>query len=52
MGRNDFLDEIEFTDQAFVETHWFTATAEENGETRHNGFDVYILYDCPFGTGE
>lgn len=32
----------------FVETHWFTATAEENGETRHDGFNVYIHYDCPF----
>lgn len=34
----------------FVETHWFTATAEENGETRHDGFNVYIHYDCPFRT--
>jgi len=31
-----------------AETHWFTATAEENGETQHNGFNVYIHYDCPF----
>lgn len=31
-----------------VQTHWFTATAEESGETRHDGFNVYILYDCPF----
>jgi len=35
----------------FVETHWFTATAKENGETRHDGFNVYILYDCPFIAG-
>jgi len=34
----------------FAETHWFTAAAEENGETRHDGFNVYILYDCPFRT--
>lgn len=34
----------------FVGTHWFTATAAENGETRHDGFNVYILYDCPFWT--
>ena len=33
-----------------VETHWFTATAQENGQTRHDGYDVYILYDCPFIT--
>ena len=33
-----------------VETYWFTATAEENGQTRHDGFDVYIRYDCPFRT--
>lgn len=33
-----------------VQTHWFTATAEEGGQTRHDGFDVYILYDCPFRT--
>lgn len=31
-----------------VETHWFTATSEENTQTRHDGFTVYILYDCPF----
>ena len=33
----------------FVETHWFTAPDEgEEEEKRHDGFDVYILYDCPF----
>lgn len=31
-----------------VETHWFTATPEEKGQTQHNGYNVYILYDCPF----
>jgi hypothetical protein len=30
-----------------VRAHWYTATAEENGETRHDGFNVYIRYDCP-----
>ena len=34
----------------FVETHWFTATAGENGQTRHDGYNVYILYDFPFKT--
>ncbi len=34
----------------FAQMHWYTATAEENGETQHNGYDVYILYDCPFRT--
>lgn len=29
------------------ETHWFTATAEEKVETQHNGYCVYMLYDCP-----
>ena len=33
-----------------VETHWFTAAPGENGQTRHDGYDVYILYDCPFRT--
>lgn len=33
-----------------MRTHWFTAAAER-GETRHDGFDVYIRYDCPFQTG-
>ena len=32
----------------YVSTFWYTATADENGETRHEGFDVYIKYDCPF----
>lgn len=32
----------------YVETYWFTHTAEENEETRHEGYNVYILYDCPF----
>lgn len=32
----------------FVETYWFTSTAEENGQTQHSGFNVYIRYDCPF----
>ena len=31
----------------FVSTHWYTATAEENGQTRHDGFDVYILDSGP-----
>lgn len=30
-----------------VAARWFTAPVGENGETSHNGFDVYILYDCP-----
>ncbi|MBQ4642895.1 MAG: hypothetical protein IJB66_01575 [Oscillospiraceae bacterium] len=32
----------------YVSTFWHTATADENGETRHEGFNVYIKYDCPF----
>jgi hypothetical protein len=32
----------------YAETYWYTATKEEKGETRHDGFNVYILYDCPF----
>lgn len=39
-------------DIVLVATHWFTATAEENGETRHDGYDVYILYDCPLRKGQ
>lgn len=35
-------------DVALVRTHWFTSTKEEGGETRHEGFDVYIRYDAPF----
>lgn len=32
-----------------VETHWFTAGSEEGcDETQHNGYNVYLLYDCPF----
>lgn len=32
----------------YVSTFWYTATADENGETRHKGFNIYIKYDCPF----
>ena len=32
----------------YVSTFWYTATADENGETRHEGFNIYIKYDCPF----
>ncbi len=32
----------ETPDVVLAATHWFTATAEEDGETRHDGFDVYI----------
>jgi len=36
-------------DVVLVKTHWFTAPVEENGgEIRHDGFNVYIRYDCPF----
>lgn len=35
------------TDFLFVSTHWFTATDEEKSETRHDGFDIYILYTGP-----
>lgn len=36
-------------DVIFVETHWFTAPEQEGGgEVRHEGFDVYMRYDCPF----
>ena len=36
-------------DVIFVETHWFTAPEREGGgEVRHEGFDVYMRYDCPF----
>ncbi|MBR2638935.1 MAG: hypothetical protein IKL18_06000 [Oscillospiraceae bacterium] len=36
-------------DVIFVSTHWYTHTSEEKAQTRHDGFDVYIKYDCPFG---
>ena len=31
----------------FVETQWHTAPIGKDGETSHNGFHVYIRYDCP-----
>lgn len=31
-----------------VSTFWHTHTAEEKTETRHDGFNIYIKYDCPF----
>lgn len=29
----------------YVGTSWYTATAEEDGETLHTGYDVFILYN-------
>ena len=29
----------------YVGTSWYTATAEESGETLHTGYDIFILYD-------
>ena len=31
-----------------VATRWYSAPVGENRETSHNGFNVYIHYDCPF----
>ncbi len=36
------------TNVILVSTFWHTAAANENGETRHEGFNIYIKYDCPF----
>ena len=38
-------------DVLLLQTHWFTAP-DETGETRHDGFDVYIRYNCPFAPEE
>ncbi len=32
----------------YVSTFWYTHTAEEKTQTKHEGFNVYIKYDCPF----
>lgn len=29
----------------YVGTSWYTATTEEDGETLHTGYDVFVLYD-------
>ena len=34
-------------DVVLVPTYWHTHTKEEGKETRHEGFDIYIRYDCP-----
>lgn len=36
------------TEIIYVSTFWYTAAENENGETKHEGFNVYIKYDCPF----
>lgn len=41
----DVLVNPDNPDVVLVSTHWHTATAEENGETKHTGYDVYIRYD-------
>ncbi len=30
-----------------VPTYWYTHTQEEGKETRHEGYNIYIRYDCP-----
>lgn len=32
----------------YVSTFWYTHTAEEKTQTKHEGFNAYIKYDCPF----
>lgn len=34
-------------DVVLVPTGWYTHTKEESEETRHEGYNVYIRYDCP-----
>jgi len=50
LASNQGADEIyvnpDEPDILLVSTQWYTAP-QENGETRHEGFDVYIRYDCP-----
>lgn len=36
-----------YSDAVLVSTHWYTHTKEEQRETRHDGYDVYIRYDGP-----
>ena len=35
-------------DTVLVPTYWYTHTKEESKETRHDGYNIYICYDCPF----
>lgn len=35
-------------DILLYQTHWYTATAEDGGERRHTGWNVYLRYPCPF----
>lgn len=34
------------TEVVYVATRWYTAPVGENGQTSHEGFNVYIRYDC------
>lgn len=34
-------------DVMLVPTYWHTHTKEESKETRHDGYNIYIRYDCP-----
>ena len=34
-------------DVVLVPTYWHTHTKEEGKETRHEGYNIYIRYDCP-----
>lgn len=47
-GKFDIYANPDDPEVIFVSTFWHTHTAEEKTETRHEGFNVYIKYDCPF----
>lgn len=34
-------------DVVLVMTHWYTFSSEERKEIRHDGFNVFIRYECP-----
>lgn len=45
-GTHEIYFDANEPDVLLVSTSWYTAP-DENGETRHEGFNVYIRYDCP-----
>ncbi|MBE6883745.1 MAG: hypothetical protein E7487_03985 [Ruminococcaceae bacterium] len=46
-GKLEVLVSPEDPDVILVETRWHTATANENGETEHRGYDVYVRCENP-----
>lgn len=48
VGAYDVYANPDDPDIVLLPTYWHTHTQEEGKDTQHEGYNVYIRYDCPF----